>query len=480
MSRRHPASLLSLVLLACSSGGDNHLATGRGGTPDGGTPADSAGGGGITMLPASLTARFPVADAPSVCPDAPLRLTFSAPPALGGTGKIQLWRTGQADTPVAAIDMAADTIAANAGGTALRMPRPVYVDGNDVLVYWHSPALGYGQTYYVTIDAGAIAGPNGDPLSIADSTAWRFTVAPAAPSNLASLTVALDGSGDFCTVQGAVDALPANNTDPARISIAIGTYREIVHFRAKNNVTLHGEDRKATIIAGTNNNNLNPSTATRALVGIDTSTGVVVENLTIHNLTPQGGSQAEALRMQTCDQCIVRNADILSLQDTLLWSGRLYATNCYIEGNVDFVWGTGAAYFKNCEIKTVVRAGYDVQSRNGSTGYGYVFVDSKLTSDPGITGNMLGRIDVSSYPASHVAYINCQLGDHISPVGWLVTGAGDAGTPNLRFWEYQSVDASGNPVDVSRRLAGSVQLTADQAAMMRDPAVVLNGWTPSP
>ena len=120
----------------------------------------------------------------------------------------------------------------------------------------------------------------------------------------------------------------------------------------------------------------------------------MIDTLTIHNVTPQGGSQAEALRLQSCDKCVVRNADILSLQDTLLWSGRVYAKNCYIAGNVDFVWGTGVAYFDACEIKTVGQAGAIVQARNGASAYGYVFVDSKLTADPGVTGQVLARIDV--------------------------------------------------------------------------------------
>lgn len=60
--------------------------------------------------------------------------------------------------------------------------------------------------------------------------------------------------------------------------------------------------------------------------------------------------------MEHCDQCVVREVDILSLQDTLLWSGRLYAEDCYIAGNVDFIWDEGSAYFNRCEIKTVGRS----------------------------------------------------------------------------------------------------------------------------
>jgi hypothetical protein len=64
----------------------------------------------------------------------------------------------------------------------------------------------------------------------------------------------------------------------------------------------------------------------------------------------------------------------------------------------------------------------------------------------------------------------------IAAVGWQLTAGTD--TSMLRFWEYQSVDASGNPINTASRLNGSRQLTAAQAAMMRDPSVVLAGWTP--
>jgi hypothetical protein len=68
------------------------------------------------------------------------------------------------------------------------------------------------------------------------------------------------------------------------------------------------------------------------------------------------------------------------------------------------------------------------------------------------------------------------MGSHIAPVGWLLTAGTD--TSRLQFWEYQSKDPSGNPIDVSQRLAGSAQITDAQATMMRDPSVVLAGWQP--
>jgi hypothetical protein len=405
-----------------------------------------------------------------------LRLTFAGAPTLGIAGKIQVFSA--AGSLVASLNMASATVTDTIGGSAFILLRPAYVEGNTAVIYLKTKALAYGQTYYVTVDAGAIQPPGGGMFAITGSSAWRFTTAAAAPASLAELTVALDGSGQFCTVQGATDALPANTTTASRINIANGTYHEILHVSKKSNLTLHGQDRKLTVLAGTNNDmqqsGNSPGTANRALLGFDGTNGLVIENLTIHNLTPQDGSQAEALRLQSCDKCVVRDADILSLQDTLLWSGRLYAENCLIAGNVDYVWGTGVAYFNKCELRTVGRTGVIVQSRNTSGAYGYVFVDSKLTTDSASKNNVLARIDVSAYPGSHVAYIDCQM-TNVAPAGWTITGG--AAPSTLRFWEHRSTDASGNPLNVTGRMGGT-QIDDGQAAAMRDPMTVLGGWKP--
>ena len=82
---------------------------------------------------------------------------------------------------------------------------------------------------------------------------------------------------------------------------------------------------------------------------------------------------------------------------------------------------------------------------------------------------MLARIDASVYPASHVAYVNCQMSSEIAAAGWQLTGG--TATSALRFWEYQSVDSSGKAIDVSKRLAGSMQISSSEATMMRTPSV---------
>ena len=443
-------------------------AAGRGGA---GGMAGTTGQGGQGNLPAGVKSLFPAPNGQNLCPDPPLKITFNSTPTLGASGRFRVFTSG--GSVVATVDMAAASVSESIGGMTFTVSRPVYVDGNTVSVTLPPKSLGYGMTYYVQVESGAITA--GGAFSITDTTTWRFSTMAGAPSNKTAISVALDGSGSFCSVQGAFDLVPASNTAATTIAVGAGAYHEIIRVNGKNNVTLAGADRNGTVISGTNNNNLNPSTKGRSLFGVDGSNTVTIRNLTIKNLTPQGGSQAEALRLESCDKCVVRDATVISLQDTLLWSGRIYANNVLIEGNVDYVWGTGAAYFVNSEIRTIGRSGVIVQSRNGTSGYGYVFVDTKLTADAASTSNNLARIDAGVYPGSHVAYINCQM-TSVSAVGWQLTGG--TATSSLRFWEYKSVDASGNPINVSQRLAGAQQISDSQAAMMRDPTVVLGGWQP--
>jgi pectin methylesterase-like acyl-CoA thioesterase len=453
-------------------------------------PGDAAATEASPPPPASttvhVTARWPAAGATAVCADARLKLTFDGPVTVGGAGKIQVWKASAPDVPIDTIDVGAPYFNDTLGGRRFFTQRPVFLDGERATIALHAGVLVAAETYFVTIDAGVFLDAGGGAVGETRAPdAWRFsTRAAAAPPASSSLTVAADGTGDFCTVQGAVDAVPGGGTAPVTITLAPGLYEEIVFISGKNQLTLHGADRKTSIIAYANNDTLQQKLGTkyRALVEVENSNDLVIENLTLHNLTPEGGSQAEALRVEPGDRVILRNDDFLSLQDTLLLTGRVYVSGCTIEGNVDFIWGKGTVYVEGSEIRTVVRPGYGVQARNGADHYGYVFVDSKLTSTPGLRGHMLARIDatpLTGYPASHVAFVDCQMGAHVDPRGWLVTPTGVA-TTGVRFWEYHSTDETGAMLDVGARDPASRQLTDAEAALMRDKVTVLAGWNPTP
>src|SRR5438093_10767840 len=100
---------------------------------------------------------------------------------------------------------------------------------------------------------------------------------------------------DFCSVQGAIDFLPALPTGNVRrlINIKNGTYQEIVYINAKSAITFLGQDRQLTNIGYANNDNLNPGTSLRPSFRAQ-GDDLTFLNLTFENKTPHTGTQAEA------------------------------------------------------------------------------------------------------------------------------------------------------------------------------------------
>jgi pectin methylesterase-like acyl-CoA thioesterase len=408
-----------------------------------------------------------------VCGDRQLRLEFDQAIAPGKTGRISIYNTH--GTLVDVIDMAASPQTRTIGGAAYAY-YPVIVTGSIADIYPHR-ALAYGETYYVLVEPGVVADVTGAPFAgISDPNQWRFTVRANGPADgTTTLTVTGDGSGDFCTVQGAIDFVPANNTRPVTITVRPGVYTEIVYVpSSKPFITVHGDNRDTTLILYANNNNLNPSTAGRALFGVDAS-DFTLQNITLWNTTPHGGSQAEAFRGNG-QRILLNRVTLRSFQDTLLLQGGGFVTDSFIEGDVDFLWGNGPVFIQNCEVKAATSGGYYTQIRNPQGQGGYVFVNSRLTSEPGVTGMYLGRIDPTVFPYSQVVYLNCAMGSHILPAGWLLNNATAA--PSVQFWEYHSTDTNGRALEVSQRAPFSRQLSAQEAALWLDPSPLLSGWVP--
>jgi Pectinesterase/MBG domain/Bacterial Ig-like domain/Immunoglobulin domain len=415
--------------------------------------------------------------------DAPLYLTFNQPPTVGTAGRLRVFT--ESGTLVDTIDMSAAAQTRLNGSVSFNY-RPIITSGNTAAVYLHQK-LAYNQNYYVTLEPGVVRDASGAPfVGFSDTTLWNFSTKTSGPAAGASaLTVAADGSGDFATVQGAVDFVPANNTKRVVILVKKGTYTEIVYVGStKPFITVRGEDRNLSVIQYANNNNFNPtSTTTRGLFGVDAA-DFTLENITLRNTTPQGGSQAEAFRGNN-NRIVLNRVSLYSFQDTLLLQGQSnqggFVTDSYIEGDVDFMWGSGAVFFQNTEMKMLRSDAFYDQARNGAGRNGYVYVNCKFTRAAGITGSYLNRIDPDAFPFSQVVVINSQM-DGVRPDPWRFDTPDLAVTaanyPNIRFWEYNSRDLNGNPVDVSQRHPISRQLTAAEAAQWSDPVFVLGGWSP--
>jgi len=445
--------------------------------------------GSVTSNPArllvvsamSISSFGPTNGATNLCIDSPLKINFNQPVKVGNTGRLRVFQDD--GTLVDTIDMSLAT-QARLNGTVSFNYLPIIATGNTAAIYLHQK-LAYDRTYYVTVEPGVVTDAANAPFrGFSDVTTWQFSTRTDRPATGASsLVVAADGSGDFCTVQGAIDFVPANNSRRVVILVKNGTYTEIVYINSnKPFITVRGENREQTIIQYANNNNFNPtSTTTRSMFGTD-GADFSLENITLINTTPQGGSQAEAFR-GNAQRIVLNHVTLKSFQDTLLLQSPGtsnqggFVTDSYIEGDVDFTWGTGAVFFQNCELKMLRSTGFYTQTRNVSGKNGNVYVNCKLTAAAGVTGGFLGRIDPGVFPFSQVVYINTQMGSQVTPAGWRLDNASTA--PNVSFWEYNSTDANGVPIDVSQRAPFSRQLSSAEAAQWSDPTFVLGGWSPS-
>ncbi|MCB2379886.1 pectin esterase [Hymenobacter sp. BT635] len=291
--------------------------------------------------------------------------------------------------------------------------------------------------------------------------------------------VAQDGSGQYRTVQEAFNAVPDFRKKVTTIFIKKGVYKEkLILAGSKNLVTIIGEDREQTILTYDDYNQKKnifgedkgtSGSSSIYIYGTDFS----AENLTFQNSSGPVG-QAVAVWVAG-DKARFRNCRFLGFQDTLYTYGygsRQYYQNCYIEGTVDFIFGSSTAFFEDCTIFCKKGGGYvTAASTPDSTRYGYVFRNCRLTGDAPAGSFMLGR---PWRPYAKTVFINCELGEQIAAVGWDHWGK-ETNKQTAYYAEYQNKGKGARP---KQRVAWSHQLTDEQAqAYTREK--VLRNWDPS-
>jgi pectinesterase len=316
----------------------------------------------------------------------------------------------------------------------------------------------------------------------------------AEPSALATAkpdaVVAADGSGQYKTVQAAVDAVPANNATRFVIRIKAGKYEgQVIVPKNKPNVVFEGEGFEKTILSW-NHNDADPEAPGTHFF----NPGVHIQandfraaNLSVENTA---GDRGQALAVLVSgDRAAFENCRILGWQDTLLLGdGRQYFKDCYIAGRVDFIYGPGTAVFDQCEIHSKNGGYVTAASTAPETPYGFVFLNCKLTGDPnpwvdpttGQAKSKPGALALLGRPwraYASVAYINCQMGDHIRPEGWNNWGNVE-NEKTARYVEFNSMTLDGKPLDVSKRVPWAKQLTAAEAAQYTIPNI-LGGTGPA-
>ena len=232
------------------------------------------------------------------------------------------------------------------------------------------------------------------------------------------LVVAKDGSGDYRYIQDAIDAIRVYLPKPITVRIKKGIYKEKITVPSTlTNVTFLGDSPDSTVISyddysGKGKMETFDSYTVRVL-GND----ITFKNITIENTAGRVG-QAVALHVEG-DRCNFENCRLLGNQDTLFASGenaRQYFSNCYIEGTVDFIFGSSTALFERCTIHSKAANTYiSAASTPKWVVFGYIFKECNLTAAAEVTNVYLGR-PWRDY--AKTVYINCTMGNHIAEVGW--------------------------------------------------------------
>ena len=454
-------------------------------------------------------------DPAALCTDSPLLLKLDSAPELGTSGYIKVFDS--ADNQVDAInlaDLAGVTIREDGqmipktqitGSTLYNTTldavksasrwriihyTPLRIKGNTLEIKLHNGVLDFGKEYYVTVDEGVVKGHKG----VAKGECKFKT--KARPSSTSELSVKADGSGDFCTVQGAVSFAGTLGKDNAVvIAIASGTYNETLFIRDKNNLTLRGAGRSNTIIAYANNESYESgsggsstskpaigsaigSSGGRGVILAESCDNLVFENLTMKNTFGQEKGQAEVIYFNSSYKMTIENCALHSLQDTFLCKGTVYVHNSLIAGHCDFIWGyPKACLFEDCEIRAEA-AGYIVQARvQNASDKGFVFLNCKLTAASGVKdGAMyLARSAGDTKLYDNVTYVNCTMSPVIAAAGWYTSPAPNPSSPTATSgWkEYGSKDVSGNALNVGARSAYGRVLSAEEAAAYSSRKAVL-------
>ena len=338
---------------------------------------------------------------------------------------------------------------ATLGGEAL----PMVVSGKTAVFKY--AGLDYNRTYTFELPAGALTDRSGN--AFAGCTLTFTTMERLQPAaRLYDAVVAADGSGDYTSIQAAIDAVEPNRSTPWLIFIKKGVYKEHVDIPAnKPYIYLIGQGRQMVSIED------GLLSGGDQAVSVDKGATVVArpDNLYMEGINfvnsygrdKKDGPQALALYTMA-DRVVLNKCGLISYQDTWLTAytanKRQYAKDCWIEGAVDFIYGQGNIYMESDTLNIVRKSGGYIVAPNhvAETTWGYVFQNNVITA-PGVpseTSVWLGR---PWHNAPKTVFINTKAEVTIPAAGWYQTMGG---IPAL-WAEYNTMDADGNPVDLSQR-----------------------------
>ncbi len=271
-------------------------------------------------------------------------------------------------------------------------------------------------------------------------------------------TVAKDGTGDYYTIQDAIDAMRVYPLAPITLYIRNGTYHEKIEVPATNtDISFIGENVDSTIIVFDDYSGKGKHTTFTSYTAKISGNRFRAVNISFVNSAGPAG-QALALFVDA-DKAVFTNCKFLGNQDTIFSSGersRQLFDHCFIEGTTDFIFGPGTAVFNACTIRCKSNSFITAASTPKVNKYGFVFLDCIITADSGVSKLSLGR-PWRNY--ARTVFLRCQLPAAVTPAGW-----DNWGNPeNEKTAFYAEYNNSGPGANAGKRVKWIKQLTDKEA-----------------
>jgi pectinesterase len=317
-------------------------------------------------------------------------------------------------------------------------------------------------------------------LLLAIIAATQYSRAAGKYDNPDTIVVARDGTGEFRTVDEAIEVCRAFMDYHKVIFVKNGTYKEKLIIPSwVQNIEICGEDANNTIITYDDHANIKTSDRPMGMGTFRTYTMKIEGNdITLKNITIENNSArlGQAVAMHTeGDRLMFIGCRFVGHQDTV-YTGvagtRLYFKDCYICGTTDFIFGPSTAWFEGCTIESLINSYVTAASTPKEQAFGYIFNNCQLIASVNTTKVYLGR-PWRDY--GYTLFMNCELGAHIRPEGWHHWEKHREQT--ARYLEYNNHGAGNQP---KQRVTWSRQLTKAEASKIT-PKVVFNrndGWEP--
>jgi len=312
----------------------------------------------MLSLSAYAQTLYPANGSKDAAYDSQLVLTFDAAQTISSDTQVQIL---DASGKVVDVINAKDEVQNFTSGADVYVgPQLIRAEGNNVFVTPHNGKI-KPQTAYTVKYPGVAS--------------WSFTT-KAAPSVNSVITVnnstSADNKADFHSIQAALDAAAAAPKGTYTISLAAGKYYELLRYTGESDIILQGpKDNKRgdnCVIEYINCNDLNKGQKERVSFYFQGNADLTLENVTLINSADgekvyssavqyaSGNAQAETIFFHNGKghHLTAYNSSFKGHQDTMQISGKCWFYNCYVEGDVDYVWGyVDTALFEECDFNCV-------------------------------------------------------------------------------------------------------------------------------